>query len=106
MAGNSKDKGRSVAGKVVAIMRAFTHNDELSTTQIARLTGLPVSTAHRLLGELVVGGMLQRTTQGQFRVGPDLQAIAANLPRAASVGSRVRAAEPRRRLMGEEDRSA
>jgi DNA-binding IclR family transcriptional regulator len=78
MAGNSKDEGRSVADKVIAIMCAFTHGDELSNVQVARLAGLPVSTAHRLLAELVVGGMLERTAHRQYRVGPNIRAIAGN----------------------------
>jgi DNA-binding IclR family transcriptional regulator len=68
-----------VAGKVLAIMCAFTYNHELSNAEIARLAGLPVSTAHRLLSELVVGGMLERTAHGQYRVGPNLLAIAGNV---------------------------
>jgi DNA-binding IclR family transcriptional regulator len=86
MAGGSEDEGRSVAGKVVAIICAFSCNHELSNAEIARLSGLPVSTVHRLLGELVVGGMLERTTHRQYRVGPNLQAIAANVLPASSIG--------------------
>jgi DNA-binding IclR family transcriptional regulator len=78
MAGNSNDEARSVTEKVIAIMCAFVHGDELSNVEIARLTGLPVSTAHRLLGELVVGGMLERTTHRQYRVGPNIRAIAGD----------------------------
>jgi hypothetical protein len=62
-----------VAGKVVAIICAFTDNHELSNAEITRLTGPPVSTAHRLLDQLVVGGMSERTTHRQYcqyRVGP------------------------------------
>jgi hypothetical protein len=76
MAGNSKDEGRSVADKVIAIMCAFQHGEELSNAQIARLAALPFSTSHRLLGELVVGGMLERTAHRRYRVGPNIQAIA------------------------------
>jgi len=78
MAGNSKDEGRSVADKVVAIMCAFTHGDELSNTQIAQLAGIPPSTAHRLLADLVVGGMVERTAYRQYRVGPTIRAITGN----------------------------
>jgi DNA-binding IclR family transcriptional regulator len=67
-----------VADKVIAILCAFTKGDELSTVQIARLARLPVSTAHRLLGELVVGGILERTVRRHYRVGPTIRAIARN----------------------------
>jgi hypothetical protein len=71
MAGNSKDEGKSVVGEVVTILCAFIPNDGLLNAQIARLTGLPVSTAHRLLRELVVGGMLERAPHNQYRIGPN-----------------------------------
>jgi DNA-binding IclR family transcriptional regulator len=67
-----------VADKIIAIMCAFRHGDELSNVQVARLAGLPASTAHRLLAHLVVGGMLERTAHRQYRVGPNIRAIAGN----------------------------
>jgi DNA-binding IclR family transcriptional regulator len=76
VAGNSTDAGRSVTSKVIAILLAFRTGEAYSLTEIARLTGLPVSTAHRLSTELVEWGMLQRTGEGQFRIGCQLQAIA------------------------------
>ena len=76
MAGNSTDAGRSVTSKVIAILMTFRTGEAYSLTEIARLTGLPVSTAHRLALELVDWGMLQRTGEGQFRVGTQLRAIA------------------------------
>jgi DNA-binding IclR family transcriptional regulator len=86
MAGNSREEGRSVTDKVIAIMRAFTEDDELSNVEIARLAGLPVSTAHRLLNELVVGGMLERTHRRHYRVGPTARAIATR--RSTRAGKR------------------
>jgi DNA-binding IclR family transcriptional regulator len=76
MAGNSTDAGRSVTSKVIAILMTFRTGEAYSLTEIARLTGLPVSTAHRLAMELVDWGMLQRTGEGQFRIGVQLRAIA------------------------------
>jgi IclR family transcriptional regulator, acetate operon repressor len=75
VAGNSKDNGRSVAGKVLAILSAFAYQREFSNAEIARLTGLPASTAYRLLRELVVGGLLEHTAHRQYRPGPILHAI-------------------------------
>lgn len=76
MAGNSTDAGRSVTSKVIAILLTFGNGEAYSLTEIARLTGLPVSTAHRLATELLDWGMLQRTGEGQFRIGMQLRAIA------------------------------
>jgi DNA-binding IclR family transcriptional regulator len=76
MAGNSTDSGRSVASKVIAILMTFGNGAVYSLTEIARLTGLPISTAHRLSMELVAWGMLERTGDGHFRVGMQLRGIA------------------------------
>ena len=76
MSRHSTTDSRSVASKVVAIICAFTHEAELSNVQIARLAGLPLSTAHRLVHELVAGGVLERTHQRLYRVGPSVIAIA------------------------------
>ena len=77
MSRRSNADNRSVAGKVVAIICAFRHETELSNAEIARLAGLPLSTAHRLVHELVAGGVLERTHQRLYRVGPNVLAIAA-----------------------------
>jgi DNA-binding IclR family transcriptional regulator len=75
MAGNSAEAGRSVASKVIAILQAFTHGGVHSLTEIAHLTGLPISTVHRLATELAAGGVLERTEDAHYRVGLPLQVI-------------------------------
>jgi predicted transcriptional regulator len=55
VAGGSAESGRSVASRVTAILLAFHSGGTHSLTEIARLTGLPVSTTHRLLSELSPG---------------------------------------------------
>jgi DNA-binding IclR family transcriptional regulator len=52
VAGNSIEAGRTVAHKISSILLTFTQGGELALTEIARLTGLPISTAHRLTAEL------------------------------------------------------
>jgi DNA-binding IclR family transcriptional regulator len=78
MAGNSTDAGRSVTSKVIAILMTFSNGCAYSLTEIARLTGLPISTAHRLSTELVAWGMLERTEDGHFQVGAQLRSIASH----------------------------
>jgi len=75
MAGNSADCGRSVTSKVIAILLSFTNGNVYSLTEIARLAGLPISTAHRLTSELAAWGILERTPDGQYRVGLQLKVI-------------------------------
>jgi hypothetical protein len=56
MAGNSTETGRSVTSKITSILLTFTEGDEHSLTEIARLAGLPISTAHRLTRNWRPGG--------------------------------------------------
>ncbi len=75
MAGNSAEPGRSVTSKIVAILLTFHDGNEHSLTEIARLTCLPVSTAHRLVTELAGWGVLERTDESTFRIGLPIKAI-------------------------------
>ena len=92
MAGNSSEPGRSVTSKVVAILLTFHDSEEHSLTEIARLTGLPVSTTHRLVTELAGWGVLERTDESQFRAGLPIRAIggrASYSPRIIESARRV-----------------
>ena len=73
MAGNSTEAGRSVTSKVIAILSNVHAPGAYSLTEIARLSGLPISTTHRLTNELVIWGMLERTDGGIYRVGMQLR---------------------------------
>jgi DNA-binding IclR family transcriptional regulator len=53
MAGGAHDAGRSVLSRAVAVLGAFDQaHRELTATQVAHRSGVPLSTAHRLLVEL------------------------------------------------------
>ena len=75
MAGNSTEPGQSVTSRVAAILLTFTDCDERSLTEIARLAGLPVSTAHRLAVELASRDLLERDEDGHYHVGLPLREI-------------------------------
>jgi len=77
LAGNCIESGRSVTSKITSILLTFTEGSEHSLTEIARLAGLPVSTAHRLTAELVSWRLLERTDDGRYRVGLPLRMIGA-----------------------------
>ena len=77
MSGNSADAGRSVTSKVIAILLTFSDGNVYSLTEIARRTGLPISTTHRLAQEMAAWGMLERAEDGQYRIGMQLKAIAS-----------------------------
>lgn len=82
MAGGSKQRGRSVTSKVLAILSTFEQSrGSLSLTQIAEEADLPLSTAHRLVGELIDEGMLARGPHGKIQLGLRLWSIAQNTGR-------------------------
>ena len=85
MAGNSAEPGRSVTSKVVAILLAFHDGNEHSLTEIAQLTCLPVSTAHRLVTELAGWGVLERTEESRFRIGLPIRAIGSRRSYAPAI---------------------
>jgi DNA-binding IclR family transcriptional regulator len=62
----------------MAVLCAFLPGDvRLTLTEICRRTGLPLTTGHRLVGELVAGGFLDRLPDGGYRVGLRLWRIGA-----------------------------
>ena len=88
MAGGSTQwRGRSVISKVVSLLDAFTaDNPELSLGDLARITGLPVSTTYRLASELVGWGGLERADSGTgYRIGMRLWELGALAPRGATL---------------------
>lgn len=89
MAGGAQDD-RSVAERVFAIADAFERGDELTLSEVARRAGLPVSTAHRLLGEWVAWGGLLRGDDGRYRVGMKLWRLGVRQPTARKLREAAR----------------
>jgi DNA-binding IclR family transcriptional regulator len=70
MAGGAADPGRSVTSRALAVLDAFGATaPRLSLTEIAARSGLPLTTAHRLLGELTEWGALTRRSDGRYEIG-------------------------------------
>ena len=90
MAGNSGDVGRSVTSKVVTILQTFSHGDVHSLTEISCLTGLPISTVHRLATELTAHGMLERTGDAHYRVGLRLRVLGSQDQHVPTIHERAR----------------
>jgi DNA-binding IclR family transcriptional regulator len=68
--GSTQWQGRSVISKVVSLLDAFgPTTPELSLGDLARVTGLPVSTTYRLASELVEWGGLERADRSGYRIG-------------------------------------
>ena len=90
MAGNSRYAGRSVTNKITAILLTFAHGNSHSLTEIARLAGLPLSTAYRLANELSAAGILERSTNGQYRAGLQLKLIGTSASPCPDIYDRAR----------------
>lgn len=70
MAGNTSAPGTSVVSRALALLYAFDdRHRRLRLTDLARRTGLPLATVHRLAAELVAGGALVRRPNGEYVVG-------------------------------------
>ncbi|MFC8447848.1 IclR family transcriptional regulator [Kitasatospora sp. NPDC057223] len=81
MAGNTSESGRSTVGRVLAVLDVFAGGAEsLRLTEIARLAGLPVPTALRMVRELVGWGGLERQQDGSYRLGGRLWALGSLSP--------------------------
>jgi DNA-binding IclR family transcriptional regulator len=73
--------GDSVTGRVLAVLAAFSaERPELTLTEISRRAGLPLTTAHRIVGELAAWGALERAA-GRYRIGLRLWEVGALAPR-------------------------
>ena len=75
LAGNSIQPGRSVTSKVTGLLRCFLAGGDHSLSELARLGGLPVSTTHRLVNELIDAGVLDRGDDGTYRIGAMLSML-------------------------------
>jgi DNA-binding IclR family transcriptional regulator len=78
VAGNAIEPGRTVTSRLAAILRAFTEGSEHSLTELASLTGLPISTAHRLISELASARLLERAPSGLYHAGLPLRMISSS----------------------------
>lgn len=71
-----------VATKVLDVLGSFrAASSDLTLTEIAARAGLPLSTAHRIVGELAGTGAVERAPDGRWRIGLRLWEIGALAPR-------------------------
>lgn len=70
MAGGVSNPGQSVTGRALSILAVFEKSlAPRSLTEISEETGIPLSTAHRLLAELEEWDALQRDAAGRYQIG-------------------------------------
>jgi DNA-binding IclR family transcriptional regulator len=79
---NAQAPRTNAAGRLLAVLDAFgPRNRALSLSEISRRSGLSLSTAHRLVHELVSWGALERDPNGCYSIGVRLLELAALAPR-------------------------
>lgn len=73
------DAPADVVGRVGTVLRAVAAHEPtgVTTTELARSTGLARPTAHRLLTSLVGDGLLDRNDDGRWFLGPELYLLGA-----------------------------
>jgi DNA-binding IclR family transcriptional regulator len=72
----------SVVDRVLTVLGAFTPDrSALSLSDLSRRSRLPLSTTHRIVGELARRGALERQEDGRYRVGLWLWEVASLSPR-------------------------
>lgn len=71
-------RGTQVVGRVAALLSAVGSSEQPRTTsELARSLGITRPTAHRLLAALAGEGLLDRTADGRWALGPELYVLGA-----------------------------
>lgn len=82
MSGGNREAGRSVTDKVLSVLTAFeSERRPLALSEIATIADIPVSTAHRLVGELAEWQFVSRTSNGRYQLGLRVWEMAQNVGR-------------------------
>lgn len=67
---DARKTGRTVSSRVFALLDAFSQErPALRLVELTAVTGLPVSTVHRIAAELVELGALKKGRDGTYRIG-------------------------------------
>lgn len=76
MAGEPQSRGESVIARVARLLKIFSGEDSrLTLSQASRYAGIPLTTTHRMLSELVDSGLLSRDERNRYSVGTRLWEI-------------------------------
>lgn len=78
--------GPTVTGRVATVLAAFgTEHSAMTLSELSRRTKLPLTTVHRLTGELARHGLLERDDEQRYRIGLRLWEIASTAARAVDL---------------------
>jgi DNA-binding IclR family transcriptional regulator len=79
---NRREPGVSVTARVLRVFEAFSAaQPRLTLSDLSRRARLPLSTAHRLVEDLVRWGALERDDEHRYRIGLRLWEVGALAPR-------------------------
>lgn len=77
---------RTVPSKLLGLLDLYSHQRSAFTlSELSRLSGLPLSTTHRLVAELASWGALERGDDGRYRIGLRLVELGALCPRGVGL---------------------
>lgn len=78
--------GESALSRAVTLLETFnTGTRDLNVTEMASRAGIPLSTAHRIVGELLSLGLLERVSERRYRIGLRLWELAVRTPGALGI---------------------
>jgi IclR family transcriptional regulator, acetate operon repressor len=92
-----RERPRTAIAKVTAVVEGLAH--EHSVSAVARATGLPISTVHRIVQELTELGWARGDGEHGYMLGPQLLSLAGH---AASSDAIARAGRPILRRLSDE----
>ncbi|MBO9578213.1 MAG: IclR family transcriptional regulator [Microbacteriaceae bacterium] len=82
----NSESGDSMVERVVRILGAFdAGRTDLTASEVARRAGLPMSSAHRIVGDLLRTGLLERDAEGRVRIGMRLWELTTRGSRALAL---------------------
>ncbi|WP_214368749.1 IclR family transcriptional regulator [Pseudonocardia sp. H11422] len=88
--GRAEGRTGPVVSRVLHLLNTFTtQRPAMTLSELARQSGLPLSTVHRMLGELVAWGALERGDDGCYRIGLRLWELGALAPRGQGLRERA-----------------
>jgi DNA-binding IclR family transcriptional regulator len=76
----------SATGRLVAVLEAFDgDHDRLTLSEVSRRAGIPLTSTHRLVAELLARRILERDDRGQLSIGLRLWELASRAPRTVGL---------------------
>lgn len=86
----SGDGKHTVLGRAFEILDCFESGEDVSLADLARTTGLPAATVHRMLGSLAEWGAVERIGRGLYRPSSKLWRLGRGVPEIRAAREAIR----------------